>query len=147
MTDVPVGVIHMPRTFLTALASLGLLMAGLVLASPAEADWSRPGNLTDYRVCRTATDGGDSWQFISKVRKYDETRDARAGINILKGRHRREHWSSGWLQKGETQISTVRVTKSRKVRVQIWHEAGDRDSSIGTALEMTILKPRKIRHC
>ena len=140
----------MPRTFLTALAlfaSLALLLAGLALATPAQAAWSRPGDLTDYRVCRTTTDGGDSWKFISKVRKYRETKDARAGINVYRGKQRREHWSSGWLKQGETEIAVLRVDKARKVRVQIWHEAGDRDSSVGTALEVSVLRPGKIRHC
>jgi diaminopimelate epimerase len=57
------------------------------------------------------------------------------------------HWSSGWLDKGEVQISVVRVQKSSKVRLTIWEEAGDRDSSIGTATSASNLKPKKIRHC
>jgi len=105
MSDAPVGVMHMPRTlFTTALAAFALLVSGLVLsAPPAHAEWTRPGDLTRYRVCKAATD--------------------------------------------ELQISTVRVEKSPQVRVTIWQEAGDRDSSIGTALEMNALEPHKIRHC
>ena len=148
MTDAPVGVMHMPRKFFTtALAAFALLVSGLVLSAPAHAEWTRPGDLTRYRLCKASTDGGDSWRFVSKVRKRAGTPDARAGINVYVGNKRVARWSSGWLEKGELQISTVRVEKSPQVRVSIWQEAGDRDSSIGTAIEMTVLKPRKIRHC
>ncbi|MEJ7795198.1 MAG: hypothetical protein WKF50_06575 [Nocardioides sp.] len=138
----------MPRKlFTTALATFALLVGGLVLSAPAQAEWTRPGDLTKYRLCKASTDGGDSWRFVSKVRKRAGTPDARAGIDVFVADKRKAHWSSGWLEKGETQISTVRVKKSPKVRVQIWQEAGDLDSPIGTALEMNVLKPHKIRHC
>lgn len=147
MTAAPVGVTYMRTLFTTALATFALVVGGLVLSAPAHAGWTRPGDLTNYRVCRAAADGGDAWRFVSKVRKRAGTPDARAGINLYVGNKRTAHWSSGWLKKGEVQISTVRVRKSPKVRVQIWQEAGDRDSPIGTALEMSVLKPRKIRRC
>lgn len=132
--------------FTTALATLALVVGGLVLSAPAQAGWSRPGDLTRYRVCRAATNGGDSWRFISKVRK-GKSPDARAGIALYVGDKRRARWSTGWLDKGETKISTVRVKKSSDVEVVIWQEAGDRDSSIGTASEAVMRKPRQIRHC
>ena len=142
------GVMHMPRKlFTTALATFALVVGALVLSAPAQAGWSRPGDLTRYRVCRASTDGGDSWRFVSRVRKRAGSPDARAGVNVYVANERKAHWSSGWLKKGELHISTVRVQKSPKVRVQIWQEAGDRDSSIGTALEVNVLKPHKIRHC
>lgn len=133
--------------FTTALATLALVVGGSVLSAPAQAEWSRPGDLTKYRVCRASTDGGDSWRFISKVRK-GKAPDARAGIIVHAGDKRRARWSTGWLDKGETKISTVRVTKSADVEVTIWQEAGDRDDEmIGTAAQAISLKPRQIRHC
>lgn len=131
----------------TALAAFALLVSGLVLSAPAQAEWSRPGDLTRYRLCRASTDSGDAWRFVSKVSKRAGTPDARTGIKVYVSDKRVARWSSGWLQKGETQISTVRVRKSPKVRVEIWQEAGDLDSPIGTALEVTLLKPNRIRHC
>jgi len=148
MIDAPAGVMHMPRTlFTTALAAFALVVSGLVLSAPAQAEWSRPGDLTRYRLCKASTDSGDAWRFVSKVRKRAGTPDARAGINVYVADKRAARWSSGWLEKGELQISTVRARKSPQVRVEIWHEAGDLDSPIGTALEITILKPKTIRHC
>ena len=138
----------MPRKrFATVLATFALLLGGLVLTPPAHAEWSQPGNLTRYRLCRASTDGGDAWRFVSKVRKYAGTPDARAGIKVYAGSDRKAAWSSGWLKKGEVQISTVRVKKSPKVRVHVWQEAGDRDSGLGTALQLTVFRPKKIRHC
>lgn len=148
MTGAPVGVMHMPRTMITtALATMALVVGGLVLATPAHAGWSRPGDFTKYRVCRAPAEGGDLWRFVSKVRKGQGVPDARAGIEAHAGNQRVARWSSGWLERGELQISTVRVAKSPKVRVTIWEEAGDRDSPIGTALAASVLKPHDIRRC
>lgn len=147
MTGASLGVMHMPRTlFTTALATFVLIVGGLVLA-PAQAEWSQPGDLTRYRLCRAPADDGEAWRFVSKVRKYASTPDARAGIEVYTGSKRTAHWSSGWLKKGEVQVSTVRVTRSPKVRVHIWQEAGDRDSSVGTALQLDVIKPKRIRRC
>lgn len=148
MTGASVGVMHMPRKpVATALTTCALLVSGLMLSAPAGAEWSQPGDLTKYRLCRASADGGDTWRFVSKVRKYAATPDARAGINVFSGNERVAHWSSGWLKRGEVQVSVVRVTKSPKVRVYIAERAGDRDSAIGTALQSTMLKPRRIRRC
>lgn len=136
----------MPRYLIAALVTFALLAVGLA-ATPAQAAWSRPGDLTKYRVCRASVDGGDGWRFVSKVRRYAHTPDARAGIRVYSGHEVEAHWSSGWLTRGETEIWTVRVPKSKRILVQIWQEAGDRDSSIGTATEITVLKPKKIKHC
>ncbi len=137
----------MPRHLITALMTFSLLASGLLVATPAQAAWSRPGDLTKYRVCRAAADHGEAWRFVSKLRRYASTPDARAGIRVYTANKLDARWSSGWLDQGETQISTLRVPKSKKVRVQIWQEAGDTDSSVGTAAELTVLKPKKIRHC
>jgi hypothetical protein len=148
MTGAPVGVMHMPRNLVTTvLATFALIAGGLVLAAPAQAEWSRPGDLTKYRLCRASADGGDAWRFVSKVRKYAGTPDARAGIRVHSGSDGVARWSSGWLKKGEVEISVVRVKKSRKVRVWIWEEAGDLDSPIGTAAQGTVIRPKRIRHC
>ncbi|MGZ5405387.1 MAG: hypothetical protein ACXWDL_12115 [Nocardioides sp.] len=147
MTDVTVGVMHMPRTwYATALTTMALVVSGLALSAPAQAGWSRPGGLTHYRVCRAATGSGDTWRFVSRVHQRGSA-DARAGIRVDRGEKRRATWSTGWLDTGETKISTVRVLKAPGVEVTIWQEAGDRDSSIGTAMEAIVLKPRQIRHC
>lgn len=135
------------KLFAPVLAAFALLIGAPVLAAPAGAEWSEPGDLTRYRLCRASADGGDTWRFVSKVRKYADTPDARAGIQVYAGDDRVARWSSGWLRKGEVQISVVRVAKSPQVRVHVWQEAGDRDSSIGTALQLTVIEPRKIRHC
>lgn len=138
----------MPRQFFaTVLATFALLVGSLVLSAPAGAEWSHPGDLTKYRLCRASADGGDAWRFVSKVRKYASTPDARAGIQVHAGPDRVARWSSGWLKKGEVQISAVRVKKSPKVRVTVWEEAGDLDSSIGTAAQAKVLNPKRIRHC
>ena len=138
----------MPRMlFATALATFALVVGGLVLSAPAGAEWSQPGDLTRYRLCRTTTDSGDAWRFVSKVRKYAHSPDARAGLDVYRGNVRKAHWSSGWLKKGEVEVSRVRVKKSPKVRVHVWQEAGDRDSSLGTSLQLTVIKPKRIRHC
>lgn len=147
MIGPPVGVMLMPRTlFATVLATFALVVGGLVSA-PAQAEWSKPGELTRYRLCRAPADGGDAWRFVSKVRKYGRTPDARAGIQVYSGSDRKARWSSGWLRKREVQISTVRVPKSPRVRVHVWQEAGDRESPVGTALQLTVIKPKKIRRC
>ena len=147
MIGAPVGVIRMPRKlFATVLATFALVVSGMVSA-PAQAEWSKPGDLTRYRLCRAPADGGDAWRFVSKVRKYAGTPDARAGIRVYSGSDRKARWSSGWLRKGEVQVATVRVQKSKRVRVHIWQEAGDRDSSVGTAIQLTVIKPKKIRRC
>lgn len=148
MTGAPLGVMHMPRKLgTTVLATFALIVAGLVLSAPVQAEWSRPGDMTKYRLCRASADGGDSWRFVSKVRKYASTPDARAGISLHIGNKRVARWSSGWLEKGEVQISTVRVKKSPKVRIWIWEEAGDADSSIGTAAQGHVIRPTKVQHC
>lgn len=147
MIGPPVGVMLMPRTlFATVLATFALVVGGLVSA-PAQAEWSKPGELTRYRLCRAPADGGDAWRFVSKVRKYAGTPDARAGIAVYAGSDRKARWSSGWLKKGEVQVGIVRVKKSPEVRVYVWQEAGDRDSSVGTAAETVRIKPKKIRRC
>lgn len=147
MTGVTVGVITMPRTVLIAVAGLALVLAGLVIAGPAQAEWSRPGDLVRYKVCRTAAHGGEYWKFHSSVRRQPGTSNARAGIRLLHGDQARARWSSGWLDRGEVQVSKVRIRKSPKVRVHIWQEAGERDSQIGTSATATLLTPKQIRHC
>lgn len=148
MTEAPVGVMHMPRQMITtALATMALVVGGLVLSTPANAGWSHPGDFTNYRLCRAPAEGGDVWRFVSKVRKGSDAPDVRAGIQVNAGKKRVARWSTGWLEKGELQISTVRVVKSPKVRVTIWEEAGDLDSPIGTAMQATVIKPHDIRRC
>lgn len=138
----------MPRHLVTTvMATFALIVGGLVLATPADAEWSRPGQLTKYRICRAPANDGDAWRFVSKVRKYAATPDARAGIVVDAGSNTLARWSSGWLEKGEVEISRLRVKKSPKVRVTIWEEAGDLDSSTGTASQARVLVPKKIRHC
>lgn len=127
-----------------ALVAVGALT---VTAAPASAAWSRPGDLVKFRICRAPADGGDQWRFVSKVRRYAETPDARAGLRIYSGNEKVARWRTGWLDEGETQILRIRVEKSRKVRVEVWQEAGDLDSNIGTAWEMIVIKPKRIRRC
>ena len=132
----------------TLLVSLALAASGLAVTSPAaEAAWSRPGDLVKYRVCKTSVDGGDAWALTSRVRRYYRTPDARAGIEVQRGSRTVARWGSGWLDRGEVRVSTVRVAKSPKVRVYVWQEAGDRDAVTGTAAEARVLRPSRIRRC
>lgn len=134
---------------LVGLIAGALLAAGglTMTAAPASAAWSRPGDLVKYRLCRASVDGGDQWRFVSKVRRHAETPDARAGLRIYSGNDKIAHWRTGWLDESETQILRIRIQKSPKVRLEVWQEAGDLDSNIGTAWELTVIKPRRIRRC
>lgn len=137
----------MPRSVLTTvLVALALAASTLAIApTAAQAAWSRPGDLVKYRVCKTG--GGDHWVLRSRVRKYWRTPDARASLSAYAGNERVGRWRSGWLERGEVEISRVRVAKSPKVRVVVTTEAGDRDSDIGTASESMMLKPKRIKRC
>ena len=139
----------MPRSFLsTSLVSLALAASGLAVAAPAaDAAWSRPGELVKYRVCKDTVDGGDTWAITSRVRRYYRTPDARAGLEVRTGSRTEARRGSGWLDRGEVWVSTVRVARSPRVRVVVWQEAGDRDSVIGTAAEAVELRPQRIRRC
>jgi hypothetical protein len=81
------------------------------------------------------------------VRRYARTPDARASLSAHSGTERVARWRTGWLDRGEVEISRLRVEKSPKVRVVITTEAGDRDSDIGTASEAVLLKPKRIKRC
>ncbi len=137
----------MPRSVLTT-ALLALALAAptaAVTSAPAEAAWSRPGDLVKFRVCKTRV--GDTWAFRSRVRKYARTPDARASLAAYAGDERVARWRTGWLEAGEVEISRVRVARSPELRVYVSQEAGDRDSDIGTTREAMVLDPRRIRKC
>lgn len=137
----------MPRPVLTtALVAFALAASTLVITpSTAQAAWSRPGDLVKYRVCKTAA--GDQWVLTSRVRRYARTPDARASLSARAGDERVARWRTGWLDRGEVEISRVRVERSPKVRVLVTTEAGDRDSDIGTASESVLLTTKRIKRC
>lgn len=136
----------MPRVAGTA-CLLALSLAGsLLVAPPAQAQWSDIGGLTDYRICRTAT-GHGGWKFVSRVSKRDGTPDARAGVRVLRMQESIAGWRSGWLDDDEVARGAVRVRKGKGVRLVVWEEAGDRESPIGTATQSTVHRPQQIRHC
>lgn len=141
----------MPQPRVTSGSRTGVLASALLAttltAGPAHAAWTDAGDFTDYRICRTATPSGEGWKFVSRVRKDDDTPDARVGL-VLRDRvhQRRDRWRSGWLG-DETARGTARIRKGPRVRVQVWEEAGDLDSPIGTAVQVTVYKPRQIRRC
>lgn len=139
----------MPRSSVsTLLVSLALAASGLAVTSPvAEAAWSRPGDLVKYRICKTSVDDGDAWAFTSRVRRYHRTPDARAGLEVVRGSRTVARWGSGWLDRREVRVSTVRVAKSPTVRVRVWQEAGDQESVTGSAAEARVLRPGRIRRC
>lgn len=141
----------MPRTHVTATSLAGAVASALLTtvltAVPAGAAWTDVGDFTDYRICRAATPSGQGWKFVSRVHKDDDTPDARAGVVLRDRAHqRRDRWRSGWLE-DKTARGTARIRKSPQVRVQVWEEAGDLDSPVGTALQVTVYKPGQIRRC
>lgn len=148
MTGGPVGGDFMPRSALTTvLVALALAASTLgVTTTAAQAAWSRPGELVKYRVCR-ADGPGNTWVLTSRVRKYYRTPDARASLAAYAADERVARWRTGWLDRGEVQISRVRVRRSPEVRVVVTQEAGDRESDIGTTAESLVLKPRRIQRC
>ncbi len=138
----------MRTTLSSLLLSCALALTGLAATAPAaDAAWSRPADLVKYRVCKDSVDQGTRWAFTTRVRRYYRTPDARASISAFSGSRQVARWDSGWLDRGEVQISTVRVKKSPKVRVYVQTEAGDLSSDTGTSAEGIVLKPRKIRRC
>lgn len=141
--------ILVPRKLLsTTLVSLAMATTSLAVTTPAaDAAWSRPADLVKYRLCKTTVDRGDTWVFTSRVRRYHATPDARAAISALSGNRRVAHWRTGWLDRGEVEISRVRVPTSPQVRIVIEEEAGDRDSDIGTTAQATTVDPRDVRRC
>lgn len=123
------------------------LLATSLSAVPAQAAWTDVGDFTDYRICRSATPSGNGWKFLSRVRKDDDTPDARVGMVLRDREHqRRARWRSGWLD-DEPARGAARIRKSPQVRVQVWEEAGDLDSPVGTAIQATVYKPRQIKRC
>lgn len=132
---------------LMALATVGATLVVALSAAPAQAGWSDVGGITDYRMCRAVTPSGKGWVFRSVVRKPEDTEDARAGVRLFDDGQARQKWSSGWLEDDETARGRVRIQRSRGVRLHVTQEAGDRDSAVGTALEVAVLRPRAIRHC
>lgn len=148
MTVRAVGVILVPRKLLsTTLVTLALAATGLSVTTPAEAAWTRPGDLVKYRLCKVSADGGDTWVFTSRVRRYYATPDARAGLTVLNGQRQVARWRTGWLDRGEVELSRVRVERSPKVRVVISEEAGDRGSDTGTTAQARVVDPRTVRRC
>ncbi|MFD1946589.1 hypothetical protein [Nocardioides aestuarii] len=137
----------MPRTVLTTVLVALALAASTPAVTPtaAQAAWSRPVDQVSYRLCKTGA--GDHWVLKSRVRKYWRTPDARASLSAWSGHERVARWRTGWLDRGEIEISKVRVAKSPRVRVAIATEAGDRDSDIGTSSEAALLRPRRIKRC
>ena len=130
--------------------ALATLVAGLVVtlgAAPAQAGWTDVGAMTHFRICKEATPSARGWVFLSRARKRAGTEDARAGMALHVAGKRRQHWSSGWLGDREVERGWVRYQRTGRVRIQVWQEAGDRDSGIGTALEREVLRPRQVERC
>ena len=137
---------HAARVLLT-LASVAATSTVALTAAPAQAGWTNASGITQYRICRAPSESGRGWVFVSRVRKRADTADARAGVMIRDDGQRRQQWRSGWLDDGEAERGTVRIRRSRGVRLHIWQEAGDRSSPVGTALETAVYRPRELRHC
>lgn len=130
---------------MTALLAVTTTVLGT--AAPAQAAWTRAGDVTHYKICRRATPSGKGWQFVSRVHKrYDDSR-ARAGVAVRHEGKRRGKWTSGWLGDDEVAHGVVRIQRARHVRVRVWQEAGDPSSPLGTAKTVTRYRPRQIRHC
>lgn len=141
----------MPHLRVTSWSLTGVvasaMLASVLTAVPAQAAWSKVGDFTDYRICRTGTPSGNGWKFVTRVRKDADTPDARVGVVLRDREHqRRARWRSGWLDDDPAR-GAARIRKSPQVRVQVWEEAGDLDSPIGTALQATVYEPRQIRRC
>ena len=132
---------------LTALAMVAITLVVTLAASPAHAGWTDVSGLTTYRLCRAPTPSGQGWVFTSRVRKRADTADARAGVVLVEDGQPRQRWSSGWLEDGVRERGRVRIARTRGVRLQVRQEAGDRDSAVGTATELRVLRPREVRHC
>ena len=132
---------------LLALASTGLALTVPLAATPAEAAWSNTGGLTRFQVCRAPAPTGHGWVVLAKVRKRAGSPDARAGMTVLHGRDERQRWSSGWLPRHRAERGWVRTRRGADVRLRVWQEAGDRDSPVGTALEVATYDLRSLRRC
>jgi len=133
-----------------ALVALAMLGAGLVVAlaaTPAHAGWTDASGLTHYRVCKKPTPSANGWIFVSRVRKPADTEDARAGIVLHHDGDRRQRWSSGWLDDGERERGRVRSKRSGQLRIHVWQEAGDLDSTLGTAQQAEVFRARDIKRC
>jgi hypothetical protein len=133
-----------------ALVALATTAAGLVVtlgAAPAQAGWTDVSGPTRYRICKEATPSAKGWTFLTRVRKRARAEDARAGVVLHAGDRRRQRWSSGWLDDGEVARGQVRIKRTRGIRIDVWQEAGDVDSPVGTALVAARLRPRDVERC
>lgn len=133
-----------------ALLALATVAAGLVVtlgAAPAQAGWTDVSGVARFRICKEATPSARGWVFLTRVRKPSGTHDARGGAVLRAGDRPRRHWRSGWLDDGEVAQGRLRVRRGADVRIQVWQEAGDPDSAIGTALEREALRPGDVDRC
>ena len=139
------------RTRLSAaLVALTMTVAGLVVAlgaATAQAAWTDVSGMTRYRICKESTPSAKGWVFLTRVRQRAGSDDARAGAVLYEGDERRQRWRSGWLDDDEVHAGRLRITRGPGVRIHVWQEAGDPDSSIGTALEREALRPRDVDRC
>ncbi len=133
-----------------ALVALATVMSGLVLslgATPAQAEWSEPGTLVRFKICKQVRHGSKGWVFLARAQKRPSSDDARAGMAIYVGGDRRQRWGSGWLHGREIDRGWVRTRKTAKVTVQVWQEAGDRDGAVGTSRELRVLRANQVARC
>ena len=143
-----VGTIRTRVTAATlALVTVALSLSVVLGAAPAHAGWTNASGITKFHVCRKAMPSGKGWLFRARLKKRAHTEDACAGMVVHHRGQARQRWSSGWLDDGEVERGEVRTQRSRRVRLHVWQEGGDRDSPVGTALQAAVYRPRQIQHC